>query len=124
MEYIFTPGHAFTSAGTKVSSPVLSDTLISTFLTATRESMSFTMFRAISSCLSFDFAFQIQPNGARRQPPSAFMRAGSTSKRSPTTPRSATPKIGALGSEFTATTTSAPRMPSRCCIAPEMPKQR
>ena len=55
---------------------------------------------------------------------SSLMRAGMISSASPTMPRSATPKIGALGSMFTAMIVSAPRMPSRCWMAPEMPKQR
>ena len=55
---------------------------------------------------------------------SSLMRAGMISSASPTMPRSATPKIGAWGSVFTAMIVSAPRMPSRCWIAPEMPKQR
>ena len=55
---------------------------------------------------------------------SSLISAGTISKRSPTMPRSATPKIGAWGSALTATTTSAPRMPSRCWMAPEMPKHR
>ena len=54
----------------------------------------------------------------------SLMSAGMISVASPTMPRSATPKIGALGSVLTAMTRSAPRMPSRCWMAPEMPKAR
>ena len=47
--------------------------------------------------------------------------AGTTLCTSPTMPRSATEKIGASPSLLTATMLSLFFMPTRCCVAPEMP---
>ena len=47
--------------------------------------------------------------------------AGTTVFRSPTTPKSASSKIGASGSLLTATMVLLVCMPARCWIAPEMP---
>ncbi len=52
---------------------------------------------------------------------SASMSAGRTLCTSPTMPRSATEKIGASWSLFTATMFFDPFMPTRCWVAPEMP---
>ncbi len=52
---------------------------------------------------------------------SASMIAGTTLWTSPTMPRSATEKIGASPSLFTAMMLSLFFMPTRCCVAPEMP---
>ncbi len=46
---------------------------------------------------------------------------GTTLKRSPTTPKSVSSKIGASGSLLTATITFEVCMPARCWMAPEMP---
>ncbi len=51
------------------------------------------------------------------------VRAGTTWKRSPTTPRSAIFRIGASGSFVIATIRFAPFMPTRCCSAPLIPAQ-
>ena len=50
--------------------------------------------------------------------------AGSTWKRSPTTPRSASLRIGASGSFVMATMRREPFMPTACCSAPLMPADR
>ena len=47
---------------------------------------------------------------------------GTTSCRSPTTPKSAYSKIGAFGSLLIATITPEPCMPTLCWIAPEIPQ--
>ena len=47
--------------------------------------------------------------------------AGTTVFRSPTTPKSASSKIGASGSLLTATIVFEVCMPARCWMAPEMP---
>ena len=52
---------------------------------------------------------------------SASMSAGTTLCTSPTMPRSATEKIGASPSLLTAMMLSLFFMPTRCCVAPEMP---
>ncbi len=51
------------------------------------------------------------------------VRAGTTLKRSPTTPRSAIFRIGASGSFVIATIRFAPFMPTRCWSAPLIPAQ-
>ena len=51
----------------------------------------------------------------------SWVSLGTTSFRSPTTPRSANSKIGAFGSLLIAITTPDPCMPTLCWIAPEMP---
>ena len=51
------------------------------------------------------------------------VRAGTTLKRSPTTPRSAIFRIGASGSFVIATIRLAPFMPTRCWRAPLIPAQ-
>ncbi len=51
----------------------------------------------------------------------ASVSFGTTSKRSPTTPRFATSKIGASGSLLIAMMKFDDFMPTRCWIAPEMP---
>ena len=50
--------------------------------------------------------------------------AGSTFRASPTTPRSASLKIGAFSSLLTATIAFAPFIPTVCCIAPLIPNAR
>ncbi len=59
----------------------------------------------------------------RRQPcfASAFVSSGTTVKRSPTSPKSATWKIAASSSLLMATITLESFMPARCWMAPEMP---
>src|SRR4029077_4216652 len=52
---------------------------------------------------------------------SASMSLGSTLCTSPTMPRSATEKIGASASLLTAMMLSLFFMPTRCCVAPEIP---
>ena len=52
----------------------------------------------------------------------AAVSAGTISKRSPTTPTSATSKIGARGSLLMATMKSEPFMPTTCWMAPEIPQ--
>ena len=49
------------------------------------------------------------------------MSWGTMVKRSPTTPKSAISKIGASGSELTATMVLEDCMPPRWCTAPETP---
>src|SRR5205823_4572903 len=51
----------------------------------------------------------------------ASINFGTTLCTSPTTPRSATEKIGASLSLLMAMMFLAPFMPTRCCVAPEMP---
>ena len=61
----------------------------------------------------------------RAQPFALFTAAvslGTISNRSPTTPRSATSKIGASGSLLIAMMKFDVFMPTRCWIAPEMPQ--
>ena len=61
---------------------------------------------------------------ARAQPLRAVIcsvAAGTTVFRSPTTPKSASSKIGASGSLLMATMVFEVCMPARCWIAPEMP---
>ena len=48
--------------------------------------------------------------------------SGRIFKASPTTPKSATSKIGAVESLFIAMITSDSSMPARCCMAPDMPQ--
>ena len=59
--------------------------------------------------------------GWRQRDFSASMRAGITLWTSPTIPRSATAKIGASGSLLMAMMFLEPFMPTRCCVAPEIP---
>ena len=49
------------------------------------------------------------------------VRAGRTTRRSPTTPKSTSSKIGASSSLLTATIVLEVCMPARCWMAPEMP---
>jgi hypothetical protein len=53
---------------------------------------------------------------------SLLTSSGTTLNRSPTIPKWATSKIGALGSELMATIMSAPFMPARCWMAPLIPQ--
>src|SRR5262249_27537453 len=53
--------------------------------------------------------------------PISSRSCGTTLNRSPTTPKSASSKIGASGSLFTAIIVLDVCMPARCWIAPEMP---
>jgi hypothetical protein len=55
---------------------------------------------------------------------SSSMRAGTISNRSPTTPKSATSKIGAFWSLLMAAMVREPFMPTTCWIAPLMPRAR
>ncbi len=57
----------------------------------------------------------------RQRALSASMSLGTTLCTSPTTPRSAMPKIGASPSLLTQTMLSEPFMPTMCWVAPEMP---
>lgn len=59
--------------------------------------------------------------GWRQRDFRASMRAGITLWTSPTMPRSATAKIGASGSLLMAMMFLEPFMPTRCCVAPEIP---
>ena len=52
------------------------------------------------------------------------VRAGTTWKRSPTTPRSDSPKMGASASLLMATIRFAPFIPTTCWVAPLMPTAR
>ena len=52
---------------------------------------------------------------------SSAMTCGTTSKMSPTMPKSAISKIGASASLLMATMVSEVCIPTRCCTAPEMP---
>lgn len=52
----------------------------------------------------------------------ASVSAGTTSKRSATTPTSATSKMGASGSLLMATMKFEPFIPTRCWMAPEIPQ--
>jgi hypothetical protein len=52
----------------------------------------------------------------------ASMSAGRTLWTSPTMPRSATEKIGASWSLLMATMFLEPFIPTRCCVAPEIPQ--
>ena len=67
------------------------------------------------------------PRGAGCLPPYSpasilFTSSGMTWKRSPTIPKCAMSKMGALGSELIATMMSEPFMPAWCWMAPEMPQ--
>src|SRR5688572_8000647 len=69
---------------------------------------------------------QHEPHVLKRRLIGAHFLSSSTSdgtswKRSPTTPKSATWKIGASSSLLIATITRLSFMPARCWIAPEMP---
>ena len=66
----------------------------------------------------------IQRSAHDRRLCSSSTSAGSTFKASPTTPRSASLKIGAFSSLLTATIAFAPFIPTVCCIAPLMPNAR
>lgn len=57
----------------------------------------------------------------RRARQSFRVSSGTISKRSPTSPRSATWKMGASSSLFMAMIVFESFIPARCCIAPEMP---
>ena len=61
------------------------------------------------------------PRKARTQPSSACSSSGRIANRSPTSPMSATSKIGASPSLLIATMVPASLMPVRCWIAPLMP---
>ncbi len=63
----------------------------------------------------------VPPSYGARTRRISVVSAGTTWNRSPTIPKSATRKIGALGSELIATITRELSIPTRCWIAPEIP---
>lgn len=62
--------------------------------------------------------------GSRYLPCRASISLGTTECTSPTMPRSATPKTGASGSLLIAMMVPESFIPTRCCMAPEMPHAR
>ncbi|SDS55510.1 hypothetical protein SAMN04489721_1515 [Agromyces flavus] len=66
--------------------------------------------------------FRTAATGQRFRSTSALISCGTTVKTSPTTPKSATSKIGASGSLLIATMFLAVCIPALCWIAPEMPR--
>ena len=78
--------------------------------------------RRIQTCFTIEVPDPAAPGADQPRAFSASISFGTTLWTSPTTPRSATEKIGASRSLLMATMFFEPFIPTRCWVAPEMPQ--